>query len=646
MYFYKILASSQRYHGSEPLTYSSDDRLEAGLVVIIPLGKQKVLGVVYAQSEQPSFATKPIISVVSNTPLPKELLQLHDWLVEYYPSPLGLTTQLFLPSSLSTTARKKTEKITKSLLPISAPLPPLTEEQAKVIKTIQAGLGSFLLHGETGTGKTRVYLELTSETLRSNKSALILTPEIGLTPQLTKAFEMTFPGQVITVHSTQTPAERRKSWLAIHDTEKPLVVIGPRSALFSPINKLGLVVIDEAHDGAYKQEQMPYYQASRVAGRLAALHDAKLVLGTATPLVHDYYTFASKNLPIVRMETPAIAIKTDTTLEVVDLKEREHFSRSPWISNQLIAEVEKALNDNAQSLLFLNRRGTARLVLCQTCGWQATCPRCDLPLTYHGDSHHLRCHTCGYTSDTPSACPDCGSTEIKFKSIGTKTITSEVERLFPKARVQRFDGDSKKSERLEEHYTAIKDGSVDILIGTQMLSKGLDLPKLGVVGVILADTSLYFPDYTAEERTFQMLRQVNGRVGRGHRAGTIVIQTYYPNSPTIQAAVNKNYGQFYEAQLAERELYRFPPFYFMLKISIERAVLSSARTASQELAQSILRAGFLIELSGPSPAFVEKTHDRYRWQIIIKSKQRGELTKVIAMLPKNCSYDIDPSNLL
>ena len=644
MYFYKILASSQRYHGSEPLTYSSDTRLETGIVVTIPLGNKTVLGIVYAPTDQPSFKTKPIVSVVSDTPLPSALLELHDWMADYYPSPLGLTTQLFLPSSLSTTGRKKTTKPHDTKKPII--LPQLTQEQQAAVKAINKGAGSFLLHGETGTGKTLVYLELVQQALKSNASALVLTPEIGLTPQLTKSFEQAFPGQVITVHSTQTPAERRKSWLTIHNSEIPVVVIGPRSALFSPIQTVGVVIVDEAHDSAYKQEQMPYYQATRVAGRLASLHNTKLVLGTATPLIHDYYIFESKQLPIIRMQAPAISTESKTDILVVDLKEREHFSRSPWLSDQLITQIEKALNESAQSLLFLNRRGTARLVLCQSCGWQATCPRCDLPLTYHGDSHNLRCHTCGYTSHTPSACPECGSTEIKFKSIGTKTIVSEVERLFPKAKIQRFDSDSKKSERLEEHYAAVKDGSVDILIGTQMLSKGLDLPKLGVVGVILADTSLYFPDYTAEERTFQMLRQVNGRVGRGHREGTIVVQTYYPNSPTIQSAVTKNYDQFYKAQLSERELYRFPPFYFMLKISLERAVLSSARTAAQELAQSILQSGFHIELSGPSPAFVEKTHDRYRWQIIIKAKQRSELTKVIAMLPKNCSYDIDPSNLL
>ena len=644
MYYYEVLIASQRYHSAEPLTYSSGLPLENGWVVAIPLGRQKVLGIVKSNVNEPGFPTKPITKVVTETAIPYELIELHDWLMQYYPGPLGLVTQLFLPSSLGTNGRLK--KATPSSIRATRKLPALTSEQTAVVETIRSKSGSFLLHGDTGTGKTRVYVELTRDTVESGLSALILTPEIGLTPQLVQTFEGTFPGQVVTVHSTQTPAERRDSWLAIHNANQPVIVIGPRSALFAPLHSLGLIVIDEAHDSAYKQEQMPYYQATRVAARLAELHKAKVILGSATPLVHDYYTFVAKERPILRMQAPASGQSVETSIEVVDLREREQFSRSPWLSNKLLTAIETALNNKSQSLIFLNRRGTARLVLCQNCGWQATCPRCDLPLTYHGDHHHLRCHTCGFTSSPPGACPTCSSADIQFKSVGTKTIVDEVTRIFPQASIQRFDSDTKKSERLEQHYDAIKNGDVDILIGTQMLSKGLDLPKLAVVGVVIADTSLYFPDYTAEERTFQMLRQVIGRVGRGHREGHVVVQTYYPDSPTIQASVTKDYDRLYETQLQERKLYRFPPYYFVLKLGIERASQSSASRAAQDLAEQILQTGHAIELSGPTPAFVEKAAGRYRWQIIIKAKQRGELLKVIHTLPKNCSYDIDPSNLL
>lgn len=643
MYYYEVLVSSHRYHGRGPLTYASETPLTAGIVVTVPMQRQQVLGIIYAEADKPTFTTKPVSSVVTDKPMPSQLLQLHTWLQSYYPAPIGMLTQMFLPASLAT--KRRDAATPKIIATTSSVLPVLTDEQQSAVATIARGSGSFMLHGETGTGKTRVYIELSKAMINDGKSAIIMTPEIGLTPQLTQTFEATFPGKVITVHSTQTPAERRDSWQAILTSSDPLVVIGPRSALFSPVHNLGLIVMDESHDNAYKQEQMPYYQTSRVAARLADLHKARLVLGTATPLIHDYFAFSEKNLPILRMEAPIGDVAPITT-DVVNLREREHFSRSPWLSNQLITAVQQALHEDSQSLIFLNRRGTARLVLCQICGWQATCPRCDLPLTYHGDNHQLRCHTCGYTTKTPASCPDCGSTDIQFKSVGTKTIVSEVERLFPEAKVQRFDSDTKKSESLEQHYAAVQQGDVDILVGTQMLTKGLDLPKLAVVGVVIADTSLYFPDYTADERTFQVLRQVIGRVGRGHRKGHVVIQSYYPESPTIQAAIAKDYQQLYDVQLAERQLYRFPPYYFMLKVGIERATQPSARKAAQDLAEQILQEGLLIEIIGPSPAFVEKSHDRYRWQIVVKAKQRGELIKVIALLPKTVSYDIDPTDLL
>ncbi len=642
MHFYEVFVSSNRYHGSEALTYSSPSKLAIGQLVNLPFGNTSALGIVVDRVKQPVFATKTITDTIA-TPIPLQLLALHQWIADYYPGPLGLITQLFIPSSLAKQGRKPSAK---PKLGETVNLPTLTNEQTKATQQIESESGPFLLFGETGSGKTRVYTELTRQAMARNTSVLILTPEIGLTPQLVASLEASYPGRVVVMHSTQTPAEKRNSWNWINSASEPLVIIGPRSALFSPIHNLGYVIVDEAHDTAYKQEQMPYYQASHVAAKLASLHGAKLVLGSATPLVRDFFTFTQKKRPIIRMEQLATGGEDGTIITVVDLKQRDSFSRSPWLSNDLLTEIDKALQQGNQSLVFLNRRGTARIVLCQSCGWQSSCPRCDVPLTYHGDHHHLRCHTCGFTTNAPAGCPDCGSADIQFKSIGTKTITAELERLFPGTVIQRFDSDVKKDERLEAQYDSIQSGKTAILVGTQMLTKGLDLPKLQVVGVVLADTGLYFPDYTAEERTYQMLRQVIGRVGRGHNKGTVIIQTYHPENPVIKAAAAKDYQQFYDTQLAERELYRFPPYYFVLKIGVERAVQSSARQAASDIASSILNGGFAIELSGPAPAFVEKTRGKFKWQLVIKAKQRSELVKIIRTLPKNCSYDIDPTNLL
>jgi primosomal protein N' (replication factor Y) len=646
MFYYEVFVSSQRYHGNSALTYSSDEEVAVGSVVVVPLQRQMVLGIIAKAVSKPKFTTKPFSKIVVTEPIPAELLALHEWLHQYYPSPLGMVTQLFLPASLSRQARSKTPQ-TPQELTATAP-PPLTQEQQTVIEKInQTDQRTILLHGDTGTGKTRVYLELVRQSFETRRSAIIMTPEIGLTPQLSATFERAFPGKIITIHSTLSDAERREAWLRILRADEPIVVIGPRSALFSPLPNIGLIVMDEAHDTAYKQEQMPYYQTSRVAAKLAELHKAKLIMGTATPLVSDYYALSAKQLPILRMQNMAVENKHgDTKITLVNLRDQTSFSRSPWISNELTSSITHAMQSSQQALVFLNRRGSARLILCQICGWQATCPRCDLPLTYHGDQHYVRCHTCGFQKHAPTACDKCSSPDIVFRSIGTKSLVGELQRLFPKARIARYDSDNTKAERLDQQYESVRSGDIDIIVGTQMLTKGLDLPKLAVVGVVVADTALYFPDYTAEERSYQMISQVAGRVGRGHQTGTIVIQTYHPENPSLRAALQKDYQTFYEQQLAEREQYHFPPFYHTLKLVCDRASSKSAQNAASTLVETLRTQNLLAEIIGPSPAFTEKINNRYYWQIIVKSKNRSELINVIGQLPANWNYDLDPTNLL
>ncbi|HUC87601.1 MAG TPA: primosomal protein N', partial [Candidatus Binatia bacterium] len=307
---------------------------------------------------------------------------------------------------------------------------------------------------------------------------------------------------------------------------------------------------------------------------------------------------------------------------------------------------KEALKRHEQSLLFLNRRGTARVILCQNCGWQALCPRCDLPLTYHGDSHSCMCHICGYHEPSPTSCPKCGSPDIIFKSIGTKAIADEAKRLFPDAVIRRYDTDNKKTDSFDLQYDSIKAGNVDIMVGTQTLAKGLDLPRLSVVGVIIADTSLYLPDYTANERTYQLLHQVLGRVGRGHIAGKAFVQSYDPTNPTIQAAVSRDWLSFYRAELQERQTFLFPPYCFLLKLTCRRASPEAAKAIATKLGDQLRAKRLRIEIVGPSPAFHEKSGGKFQWQLIIKTKQRGELLKVIDCLPSGWSYDIDPIDLL
>lgn len=643
MRYYEVLVSSVLYHGKEALTYSWPTQLPAGTLVMIGLKNDKAMGIIVSESARPLFAVRPIDRVIEVGSVPPPLITLHRWIETYYPAPLGLITQLFTPAGIPPLSWKLPPLAVNAAI---QPLPQATTEQQDALATITRSQKPVLIHGDTGTGKTRIYLEVANHTIRAGQSVLILTPEISLTPQLVAAFTSHCTAPVMYVHSGLTLSQRREVWFRIARAQQPVILIGPRSALFYPIQHLGLIVIDETHDSAYKQEQAPRYQTTRVAARLAELHGAKLLMGSATPPISDYYLFTRKSLPIVRLREPAISHQHDATLKLVDMRDRSAFVRSRWLSEALLAAIDHAQATSRQSLVFLNRRGSSRLVLCQNCSWEAVCPHCDLPLTYHHDQHVLICHTCGHRDTPPAACQSCGSSDIIFRSIGTKALEAELKKMYPEARVARFDRDTPTDERMEGQYDAVRRGDFDIIIGTQMLSKGLDLPKLSVVGVTLADTSLYFPDYTAEELTYQLISQVTGRVGRGHGKSTIIVQTYSPKSPAIQAAISKNYEQFYDHEMLSRKQYNFPPYCFMLKLRCSRKSAATARRHAEELAKSLRSSGLRIHVDGPNPCFAEKSAGEYRWQLIVKSPRRTELIEVINILPARWIFDLDPLNLL
>ncbi len=647
MLYYGVLAVSRKFHGSEPLTYSFDKNLQAGALVTIPLKNQVEMGIVISKVEKPSFATKSIETVLDLALLPAASLKLIHWLSYYYPAPLGIIASLFLPSGLEKLKFNYEYQYIQQVT--SVKLPPLTKDQNLVIKAIKTNkqAKTFIIHGDTGTGKSRVYLELTKNTTNNGQSVLILTPEIGLTPQLVQEFKRTIGHQVIVWHSGLTQVQRRQTWYEILASTQPVVVIGPRSALFVPFNELGLIVVDEAHDTAYKQDQQPYYQTIRVAGQLAKFHKALFIMGSATPSVADYYFAEAKKVPILRMDKLAIRnTSIPTKVSIVNGRDKPKFQRSTIISDDLIDAITSSLDRREQALIFLNRRGTARQVLCQNCGWQAMCPNCDLPVTYHGDHYLLRCHTCGYKTKALTACPICSSQDIIYKNLGTKSVVESLTKLFPKVKIQRFDADNNKQDRFEQHYNQISAGNVDIIVGTQILVKGLDLPKLSLVGVLNADSSLSFPDYMAEEQTYQLLSQIIGRVGRGHRSGQAIIQTYQPDSPAITQALSKNWSEFYDTQLSQRQKFLFPPYCYLLKLTGSRKTTESAMRAAETLHKHLLNLGLKLQILNPSPSFHEKSKSGYSWQLVVKAKDRSELLKLIKALPSGWSYDLDPTNLL
>jgi primosomal protein N' (replication factor Y) len=649
MFYYEVLLADSKYRAGAPLTYSSEQPLPLMSVVTVPLRARLATGFIINETGRPGVAVKPVKALLSDKPLPHYCLELAEWVSKYYASSLGEALRQYAPSKpavrqIKTASLAALDDVGVVQLEIQAPL---TAEQQRAIKEIKGNPSTtVLLHGETGSGKTRVYLELARETLAAGKSVIMLTPEISLTTQLAAAAKTYLDKQPLVIHSGLTAAKRKQIWLKILESGEPQVIVGPRSALFAPLPSIGLIVVDEAHEPAYKQEQSPRYSALRVASQLGALTGAKVIYGTATPLVSDYF-LADERQAIVRMTQMALGgDPEDVKIEIIDLKDRSNFGSNYYLSKKLIEDINSNLSGNKQVMLYLNRRGSARVILCTNCGWQDLCPNCDVSLVYHADEHLARCHICGFAHVPPAACPSCGNPDIVYKSIGTKALTDQVEKLFPDRVVKRFDSDNAPSEQLNEIYGELLAGKVDILVGTQLLAKGLDLPRLGLVGIISAESSSTLPDYTAEERTFQLLYQVIGRVGRGHAKGQVVVQTYEPDSIVIQTAVKRDYAKFYEHSLRERQAFRFPPFSYLMKLVIRRATVKGAQTASERLKDELTAAGLPVEIIGPTPAFYARRGKNYYYQLVAKSKDRDHLMELIKIVPSDWQIDLDPADLL
>lgn len=644
MSYVLVRVAEMGYRKSDPLTYFSELNLDIGSVVNVPYGKKTVLGFVIEKDvTRPKFKTKSVASVIENVIIPPKTIALETWMHNYYPSG-GSITSLFLPSGLSTPKPNKSKVPNKVIK--SGKYPELTSEQNKAYKEIRKSKNSVMLHGETGSGKSRLYVEAIKDSIKDKKSALVLVPEISLVPQMQNYLESCFGARVVPIHSGLTKSLRLKNWHKIHSSTGPIIVIGARSAIFSPFRNLGLVVIDEMHEPAYKQDSSPFYNGIRAAARLARIHSAKLIYGSATPTISEYFIAEQTKTPIIRITKLALPSKK-TNAVIVDMTKKENLSTYTNLSSLLIDAMKLQLQKNQQTLIFLNRRGTARQILCKSCGWNAQCPNCDITLVYHGDNHLVRCHTCGFKDKPPYSCPVCSQKEITYQSLGTKALSETLQNIFPEARIQRFDTDNLASEKLDRHFASIKAGEIDILVGTQMLGKGLDLPKLGLVGIVNADTGLGMPDFSASERTYQLLHQAMGRVGRGHVDGEVVIQSYNPNNRVIIDAVKRDWGSLYKREIAERKKYVFPPFCYLLKITVSRKSSASAENYISKFYKNISSSGLPIQANLPTPSFYQKSFGRYNWQIIVKSKDRKVLLELIGKLPTgDWNYDIDPINLL
>ena len=645
MHYYEVAPTQIIRAGSGVFTYAAKEPLSVGQLVTVEVGRKVLVGLVVKEVPQPSYDTKTVTSLIEEPPLPEALVQLALWISGYYATHLASVLQTILPRGiqkkrrpLSQPSREKLRDRTKNVL---------NDTQKNAVHVVsEMSPGSALLHGITGSGKTEVYIELAKQALAAGKSAIILVPEIALTSQVVDEFSQHFE-DIILVHSRQTEAQRHKAWQEALTSTKPRLIIGPRSALFTPLASIGLIVIDEAHEPSFKQEQSPRYSALRAASILAKHHGAKVVLGSATPSIADYYIFEQSERPVITMNSRARHDTTPPTITLVDMTKRTHFKRHRFLSDELLSQLEQTFGSGNQALIFHNRRGSASTTLCENCGWSAICPRCFVPFTLHADRHQLQCHICGTSEKVPTSCPECGSADIIHKGIGTKLIESELRKIFPGKVIARFDGDNETGESVEERYKELYDGTIDLIIGTQVIAKGLDLPKLRAVGVIQADAGLSLPDYASSERTFQLLAQVVGRVGRSHHATDVIVQSYQPTHPAVVNGLAQNYHGFYQTALLERKKGGFPPFSYLLKLTCVYKTESAAVRNAQKLAAELRQRMPDVQILGPTPAFYERQHDTYRWQLVVKSSKRARLTDALAYVPAaQWQFELDPTNLL
>jgi len=536
----------------------------------------------------------------------------------------------------------------------TSPLP-LTTAQRVACDAITAALGKpavFLLRGVTGSGKTEVYLQALAEARRRGKRGIVLVPEIALTPQTTDRFAARFPGKVAVLHSQLTLGEQFDEWQRIKAGEFD-VVIGARSALFAPQPDLGLIVIDEEHEWTYKQaDPVPRYHAREVAVRLAEQVGAVVVLGSATPDVETHFRSVSGEYRLLELPervTPTVNAPLPK-VQVVDMRDELKAGNHDLFSRALSAAMAEAVEAGEQVILFLNRRGSATFVQCRQCGLVMRCRRCDIALTFHAASNSLVCHQCNYRVRAPDACPRCRSPRIKFIGAGTEHVEEEVARLLPRSRRLRWDSDAASGRQAhQEILDKFRAHQADVLIGTQMVAKGLDLPEVTLVGVVNADTGLNLPDFRAGERAFQLLSQVAGRAGRGPRGGEVILQTYSPNHYAVQAAAAHDYRLFYQKEIVYRRQLGYPPFAQLASLVFTHANEERCRVEAERLKRELL-AGIQakgiagLTVIGPAPAFVHRLRGRYRWQLVLRGRELSTFLSDVP-LPRGWAVDIDPVGL-
>lgn len=658
-----------------------EDKLQAGQLVTVPFGSSQAAGVVRRlyQEEAAALANiKEIRAIRQLLPvLTPGLLELADWMADRYMCFLAQAVRAMIPVSVRqdravrppavwyravgvrqgrpTIKQRVFEYVAeqeavdrRSILdtfpnaqaalralvaegalevltrPPSGTLPssarhPLSEAQQRALDRIVAGPErAWLLEGVTGSGKTEVYLALIERALAVQQQGLVLLPEIALTPQIVARFRERFGDRVAVWHSGLSAGERRLTWEGVRQEEIG-VVVGARSATFLPFPNLGVIVVDEEHEPSYKQEEHPRYHTREVALWRGKNEGAIVVLGSATPAVETRHQAESGSLGHVRLPERILG-RGMPRVALVDMREELKAGNREIFSGLLKRALGETLDRGEQAILFLNRRGYSTFVLCRSCGQALECPDCAVSLTFHQGQNELRCHYCLKVLPVPSQCPECGSEKIRYFGAGTERVVSEVERLFPAARILRADRDTlTRAQDYSDLYYRFYQGEGDVLVGTQMIAKGMDFPRVTLVGVVAADTALHLPDYRSAERTFQLLVQAGGRSGRGDAEGQVVIQTYNPEHYAIHHAQNHDYAAFYEEEIAFRSATRYPPFTELWLLAFEGSGEREVAARSEAVAESLREAWPGAEVLGPAPAPLARVRGQYRYHVLVKT---------------------------
>lgn len=527
----------------------------------------------------------------------------------------------------------------------------LTAEQAEAAKPIHQAVSddkheTFLLHGVTGSGKTEIYLQTIDHVLQKGKEAIVLVPEISLTPQMVQRFKERFGSNVAVLHSGLSTGEKYDEWRKIHRKEVKLVV-GARSAVFAPFENLGMIIIDEEHESSYKQEEMPRYHAKDVAIERAGRHQCPVVLGSATPSLESYarakkgvYTLLTLKRRVNQQQLPHVSL--------IDMREELRNGNRSMFSEELMLRLKEVLERKEQAVLFLNKRGYSSFVMCRDCGYVEQCPHCEISLTYHRFQKRLKCHYCGHEAPVPAECPECHSEHIRYFGTGTQRVEEELTKVLPEARVIRMDVDTTSRKGAHEKLlTSFGNKEADILLGTQMIAKGLDFPDVTLVGVLSADTSLHIPDFRSSEKTFQLLTQVSGRAGRHEKAGSVIIQSYTPSHYSIELTKQHDYEAFYEQEMLHRRHQSYPPFYFLAMVTVSHEEVTKAAHVTDKIVQFLkMNCAPNTRILGPAASPIAKIKDRYRYQCVIKYKRENELANLLRKIQDHYQKEMEQKQLM